>query len=267
MYLRKSSAEFYKTFMAQKNKRKVDNLSRLLNYILGSKPDEFGLVPDKQGYIVLRELLKAINEEPSMAYVKEFHIREVLVHKRDSMLEITGKKIRSTKRNYSLIDKDRPPDSTPKILYKGVKRKTYPFILKSGLLPGSNGHVVMTKDRDLAMRIGRRLDQRPIIIEIQAGAASEYNTIFLPFGDSMYLTDKVSAQFINGPPLPKEPSPKKKTAEKEREFIAGSFILKTERDPDLKRRKNEKKQIVGKERVKKRKRKPGGIKNMLQFTF
>jgi len=64
--------------MPQKNKRKVAHLNRLLNYILGNRPDEFGLVPDKEGYISLKELLKAINEEPNMAYVRETHIQEVL---------------------------------------------------------------------------------------------------------------------------------------------------------------------------------------------
>ena len=53
--------------MPKKNKRKVTNLSRLMSYVLGNRPDEFGLVPDKEGYITVKELLKAINEEPNMA--------------------------------------------------------------------------------------------------------------------------------------------------------------------------------------------------------
>ncbi|RLB25536.1 MAG: hypothetical protein DRG73_01550 [Deltaproteobacteria bacterium] len=237
--------------MATNNKRRVDNLSRLMRYILETRPDEFGLVPDKEGYIGLKELLKAINEEPNMAYVRESHIREVLLYNRDGSFEITEKKIRSIKRNFALIDKDQDRVHPPKTLYKGIKRKTYPFILKSGLLPGSNGHVVMTKDKDLAIRTAQRLDQKPIILEIKAGVAAENGISFFLFGDSVYLSDKIPAQFISGPPLPKELPAKKETVDKEREIISGSFILQAERDPDLKRRKNVKKRIERKKGTKK----------------
>jgi putative RNA 2'-phosphotransferase len=253
--------------MAQKNKRKVAHLNRLLNYILGNKPDEFGLVPDKEGYISLKELLKAINEEPNMAYVRESHIREVLLHNRDGFFEITEKKIRSIKRNFTPVDKDQDRVHPPKTLYKGIKRKTYPFILKSGLLPGSKEHIIMTKDKDLAIRIAHRLDQKPIILEINAGVAAENGIPFFLFGDSIYLADKIPVQLISGPPLPKELPSKKETREKEREIISGSFILQAERDPDLMRRKSVKKRIEWKKEMKKGRRRAGLKKSRLHSFF
>jgi putative RNA 2'-phosphotransferase len=237
--------------MTQKNKRKVAHLNRLLKYILENKPDEFGLVPDKEGYISLKELLKAINEESGMAYVRESHIREVLLHNRDDFLEINEKKIRSIKRNFTPVDKDHNGVYPPKTLYKGVKRKAYPFILKSGLLPGSKEHIVMTKDKDLAIRTAHRLDQKPIMLEIKAQIAAENGIPFFLFGDSMYLADKIPVQFISGPPLPKELPSKKETVNKEREIMSGSFILRAERDPDLQRRKNAKKRSEWKKEMKK----------------
>jgi len=253
--------------MPQKNKRKVAHLNRLLNYILGNKPDEFGLVPDKEGYISLKELLKAINEELDMAYVRESHIQEVLLHNRDGFFEITEKKIRSIKRNFTPVDEDHDCVHPPKTLYKGVKRKTYPFILKSGLLPGSKEYIVMTKDKDLAIRTAHRLDQKPIILEIKAGGAAENGIPFFLFGDSIYLADKIPVQFISGPPLPKELPSKKETVEKEREIISGSFILQAERDPDLKRRKNVKKRIEWKKEMKKGRKRAGLGKSRLHSFF
>lgn len=230
-----------------------------MSYILANRPDEFGLVPDKEGYITIKEVLMAINEESNMAYVRESHVREVLLHDRNNLFEIEEKKIRSTKRDFCPINKEQGFSAPPKILFKGVKRKAYPYILKSGLLPGSKEHVVMTKDRDLAVRIARRLDQEPIIIEIRAGTAIENGITFYPFGDSLYLADMVPVQFISGPPLPKELPSKEEPLKKEREIAPGSFILKAERDPDLKRRKKAKKRMGWKEEVKKgRKRKRVG---------
>lgn len=242
--------------MTKRNKRKVANLSRLMGYILRNRPDESGLVPDRQGYITIKEFLKAINEEPNMAYVRESHIREVLLHERDGIFEIDGKKIRSTKREFCPVERERDLAPPPKILFKGVKRKAYPYILKSGLFPESKEHIVMTSDRDLAIRIARRLDQKPIVLEISAGSAIENGIAFYHFGDSLYLADRVPVQFISGPPLPKELPSREETSKKEREKDPGSFILKAERDPDLKRRKKAKKRIGWKEEVKKgRKRK------------
>jgi len=227
-----------------------------MSYILGNRPDEFGLVPDRQGYITIKEFLKAINEEPNMAYVRESHIREVLLHERDGIFEIGGEKIRSTKREFCPVERERDLAPPPKILFKGVKRKAYPYILKSGLFPGSKEHVVMTRDRDLAIRIARRLDQKPIVLEISAGSANENGITFYHFGDSLYLADRVPVQFISGPPLPKELPSREETSKKAREKDPGSFILKAEKDPDLKRRKKAKKRIGWKQEVKKgRKRK------------
>lgn len=253
--------------MAKKNKRKVANLTLLMSYILGNRPDEFGLVPEKEGYIAIKEFLKSINEESDMAYVRESHLREVLLNDRDGLFEIDGKRIRCTQRNFCPINKEKGLAPTPKILFKGVKRKAYPYILTSGLLPGASEYIVMSTDRDLAIRMARRSDQKPVILEIRAGAAIENGITFYPFGESIYLADSVPVQFISGPPLPKEPPPKKETLEKEKKIAPGTFILRAEMDPDLKRRKRSKKPLGWKEEVKKGRKRTGHKKSWLQRPF
>ncbi len=246
--------------MARKNRRKVVNLSRLMGYILGTGPDEFGLVPDKEGYIPIREFLKAIHEEPGMAYVRESHVREVLLNDRDGILEIDGKRIRSKRRTFCSAHEQEEVMSPPKTLFAGVKRKAYPHILKHGLLPGSKEYVVMTTDRDLAIRIARRLDEKPIILEISAQRAAENGIGFLPFGDTLYLAQEVPVRYINGPPLPEVLPPKEQPEREGKELSPGSFILRADRDPDLKRRHEARRRIGWKEEVKKgRRRKRAGL--------
>ena len=139
--------------MAQKKKRKVESLTRMMKYILEKRPDEFGLAPDQEGFIQIKGLLHAIREETNMAYVRESHLREVILQDKDHLFEIDGKKIRSTKRDFFPIYKADAVFSLPKLLFKAVKRKAYPAIVKSGLVPGAEEHIVMTTDRDLALRI------------------------------------------------------------------------------------------------------------------
>jgi putative RNA 2'-phosphotransferase len=252
--------------VAKKNQRKVANLSCMMSYMLGTRPDEFGLVPDTEGFISIKEFLKAIHEEPSMGYVRESHVREVLLNNRDGIFEIDGKKIRSTKRTFCLIDRVKDRSSPPKILFTGVKRKAYPHILRDGLLPKSKQYVVMAPERDLAVRIARRLDQNAIILQINARTAIENGISFSPFGESLYLAERVPVDYINGPPLPKELPSKGGPLTKESEMSPGSFILKAERDPDLKRREKAKKRVGWKEQMKRaRKRKRAGLeKSWLQ---
>lgn len=255
--------------MVKKNIRKVGNLSRLMTYMLGTRPDEFGLVPDREGYITIKELLKAINEEPGTKYVRESHIREVLLHDRDGVFEIDEKKIRSSQWKVCLKSKGQNPVPPPKILFKGVKKKAYPFVLKAGLLPGSKDHVLLATNRDLSTRIAHRLDQDPVLLEIKAGSAHENGIRFYPFGDSLYLADEIPVQFISGPPLPKDVAVKEKPIEKKSEIEPGSFILRAERDPDFKRRNKAKKRAGWKEEVRKgRKRKRAGLeKGVLRTPF
>lgn len=222
--------------MAGKNIRKVDTLSRLMSYILGKRPDEFGLVPDQEGFIPTKELLKVIREEPYMGYVRESHLREVILHDREDIFEVVERKIRSKKRSFVSIEGQDAAANPPKLLFKGVKRKAYPAVLAHGLLPGAGDYVVMTTDRDLAIRIAHRQDQRPVILEIRARAASESGMAFLPFGESLYVADSIPTRFINGPPLPKDLPGEREPVRTREELTPGSFLLDLDKDPDHTRR-------------------------------
>ena len=48
-----------------KHRQNVDKLSKLLVYILGRHPDEFGLLPGENGYVKIKELMKSLGEEPA----------------------------------------------------------------------------------------------------------------------------------------------------------------------------------------------------------
>jgi len=241
--------------VGKKSPRRVVNLSRLMSYMLGRRPDEFGLVPDADGYMTMKEVLKAISEEPGTGYVRESHVKEVLLHDTDAVFEMSGKKIRSRNRTFAPVDKERHAGPPSKILFKGVKRKAYPFILRAGLLRGSQEHVVLATDQDLAIRIARRSEQDPVMLEIRAGIAHENGIAFYPFGHSLCLADEIPVQFISGPPLPKERQPKEEPRRSSTETTTGTFILTSGRDPDLKRRSKTKKRIGWKQETKQRRRK------------
>ena len=241
--------------MAEKHLRKVEILSRLMSYILGNRPDEFGLIPDRQGYVGIKEFLQAIHEESNMGYVRESHVKEVLLWDRDKNFQIDGINIRHTRANLNSLNENQDMVLPPKILFKGVKRKSYPHILKSGLLPGNKEYVTMAKDKDFAFRVAKRIDQKPVLLEIKAGSAMRNGVNIIPFGDFLFLAENVPPEFIQGPPLPKEKPADKGPSKKEMDTGPGTFTLRIEDDPDFIRKAKAKKRFTWKEEAKKSRRK------------
>ncbi|MBW1849659.1 MAG: RNA 2'-phosphotransferase [Deltaproteobacteria bacterium] len=76
-------------------KRLPKDLAKFLLYVLGRRPDEFGLVTDPDGFVKIKELLKAVNEEEGWGYVRIGHLDEVVITVSDAFIEIEGDSIRA----------------------------------------------------------------------------------------------------------------------------------------------------------------------------
>lgn len=219
--------------MHRRNRIRVENLSRFLNYILAHRPDEFGLVPDTEGFIGYKELLQAIHEEPGWGYVKLGDIREVLMGAGRSLFDFDENRIRAVEKRWQ-IDAGFS-ESMPSILYIAVRKRAHPHVMEKGI--GSDRNLVLSADPEFAMRIGRRRDPKPVLLEVQTSAARQKNISFAIFG-ALYLTKEVPADCISGPPVEEAPVPRKtekpkeeKPVAKKADFMPGSFLLDFQRDP------------------------------------
>lgn len=248
--------------MPKKNRIRTDSLCRLMVYILGHRPDEFGLVPDKEGFITFKELLWAIHEEQGWGYVRQVHINEVLMGKERDLFQPEDKRIRALDRQWHL-DLDNPILSSPKILFTPIRRKAHPFAMEKGLKSTEDRYLILTSDRDMAKRIGHRRDQNPVLLEIMAASAQEEGIFFYPFGH-LFLTTDIPARFISGPPVSKEAVSTRWVTETKKDdfvprpidFSPGTFTLDMNKDPDPYRRAKGKKSRGWKESDRKiRKRK------------
>ena len=209
------------------------------------------------GYVKIKELLKAICEEDGWRYVRKSHIDEILYTLPDPLIEIMDDHIRAKSREKlpGII----PAENPPKLLYAGIRRKAYPVALDRGVFPGGSKYVVLTSDRDLAERIGRRIDQSPVILTVLVPESIERGVAFYQTGDLIYLTDEVPPHCFTGPSLPKqkpEPIKEKGQERKERDRFPGTFFISTEEEKDPKERsKNRKKKDISRKRDRERKRK------------
>jgi len=99
--------------MSQKGSSK--QLAKFLNYVLGRRPDEFGLVTDKEGFVKIKDLIKATSEEEGLKYVRRAHINEIMITLPNHGLEIADPLIRA--QNRENLPKQSFALDPPKLLY------------------------------------------------------------------------------------------------------------------------------------------------------
>ncbi|MBW2038552.1 MAG: RNA 2'-phosphotransferase [Deltaproteobacteria bacterium] len=217
------------------HRHRVIALSKLMAYILRHRPDEFGLVLDEDGFISIKELQQAIAEEEGWSYVRRSHILEVVYTSDRERFNVQGERIRATY-GHSLPQRIRyEPSSPPKILYHGTRRKTYPHIIQRGLDPMGRQYIHLSTSPELALRIGRRRDPHPLILEIMAQRAYEQGITFYQANPLIYLADHIPPTYVIGPPISKVMPEKKRPAKRksppvERE-LPGSVVLNLRMEP------------------------------------
>ena len=230
--------------MSKKDIFRLEGLKKELIYILGNRPDEFGLVPDKEGFIKIKELIQALHEEEGFGFTRQSHIKEIMMHDGGDLFEIKGNRIRAKVVSWKLGLKD-PVYDLPKILYTSIRRKAYPVIMKKGLSFGTDSYVILSPSKDMALRIGKRKDPDPVLLQIMSRDAEKKGSRFFKFGQ-LYLSFWISRNSIIGPPMDRERLEKRKKEkekdDKEREkikraFSAGGFILKDMRGEGTKGKK------------------------------
>jgi putative RNA 2'-phosphotransferase len=216
------------------HRHKVTALSKLLTYILAHRPDEFGLVLDHEGFIPVKDLQQAVAEEEGWSYVRASHITEVAYGSDREKFELADNRIRGAQ--HAVQYETATP---PQILYYASRRRAYPHILRRGLDPGEKQYVPLAINPELALRIGRRRDLDPILMEINAQQANDEAVAFYQTHPLLYLAGHVPSAYISGPPIA-EIMPEKKPHPRQRENheeppaiqeLPGSVLLNLRMDP------------------------------------
>jgi putative RNA 2'-phosphotransferase len=239
-------------------KKSLIRLSKLTAFILGRKPDEFGLVPDKNGFFKIKDFLKALREEDGFSNIRRSDLDEMLFSLPEPPFEIQDQLIRAIDR--SRLPEVLPVQETPKLLYTCVRQKAHQFTMEKGIFPLGNAQVVLASDSEMAGRIGNRFDQEPIMLTVQVAKSIENGVVFFRCGEKIYLTNTIPVGCFTGPPIPKEKSSiKKQTVPIERpDPTPGSYIPQF--SPEEERKKQEyrkRKKDIAWKKERKRKRQTG----------
>jgi putative RNA 2'-phosphotransferase len=197
------------------NTKAINRFAKFLSYVLGYRPDEFGLLPDDNGWLPFKELLKALNEEKGWRHIRIAHLKEISYAIAPSPIEFHEGMVRA--RDRTRLPKIEPGIVLPKLLYLAVRRRAYPVILEKGLPYHSDRpRLVLSADEAMAQRIGRRRDQQPVLITLHVASCADQGTYFQKYGEGLFLADAIYPGTFHGPPLPRiETTPSKPDKEAE----------------------------------------------------
>lgn len=185
-----------------KHQHKVSRLAKFLDYVLARQPDEFGLVADADGWFRIKDLLKALNEEPGWRHVRRNEIHEITLSRTGSTIDVDADRVRATERSH--LFRPRIPETWPKLLYHAVRRRAYPVVIDNGVAPRPPvERIVLAEDVSMAERIGRRIDPEPVILTVNCTALLKTGAPLWQYGTRLYLTTSLPPQSFSGPPLSK----------------------------------------------------------------
>ncbi len=247
----------------RQRQQQQESLARVLAYILGRRPDEYGLIPDADGWLPVKELLRVLSQDGQFAFVRLSHLEELAHLTPAPRIELDQGRIRAAVRD---LPRPQPVDQPPPLLYRAVTAKSHPVAAAHGLKPDASGHLLLAATPEMALKIGRRRDPKAVLATVQAKAAARDGIAFRRYGEDLYLADgPLSPEYVGLPPLPPEPPGKAVRKDKPAVPAApptpGSVLLDIAGQP-LKpwKQKGGKKEPDWKQQTRKDRRRRGGPK-------
>ena len=169
--------------------------SRRLSFWLRHKPERGGLTLSPEGWAAIDELVAAYEREglemdrPTLENVIRLDLKK--------RFEVQGDKVRA-RYGHSVELEDKPhPGMPPSTLYHGTAQRFVPRILEAGLHPMKRQFVHLSPDKKTARDVGKRRDQTPTILEVDAHKAHEAGIQFYPRGKGIWLSDPIPPQFLS----------------------------------------------------------------------
>ncbi|MDL2321412.1 hypothetical protein LJC47_03595 [Desulfosarcina sp. OttesenSCG-928-B08] len=186
-----------------KHRHHVEKLAKRLTAVLGRHPDELGLVLDPDGFVLMKDLVRALNEEDGWRHIRQHDLVEAAYTLSPCPVEIDGERIRAVSRQelpFPALPKTR--DVLPGLAYCAIRRRQYPVVLENGLLPGTNAMgIVLSRDPEMALRIGRRRDAEPVMLTVNLDRLARHGICLRCYGHHLMIVDKLPVGTFGGPLL------------------------------------------------------------------
>lgn len=172
-------------------------LSKEVSYALRHAPWEYELEMDEEGFVPIAQLLAALDEtghyERKITIEDLHYMMEASDKKRH---EIVGDKIRALYGHSIPMHIRKEETIPPDVLYHGTAHKFMDSIMKNGLIPKGRQYVHLSMDTETALIVGKRRDDNPVLLEINAKQAYADGVSFYISNDKVWLSDNIPSKYI-----------------------------------------------------------------------
>lgn len=171
-------------------------LSKEISYALRHAPWEYELELDENGWVGVEQLIASLREDKKWENISKEDIIEALNSSDKKRHEIDHGKIRALY-GHSVPQKIiKIAEEPPEILYHGTARRFLEAILSEGLLPKGRQYVHLSSETDTAMQVGRRRDEKPVLLKIYAKRAWNEGVSFYHGNETIWLADCIDKKYI-----------------------------------------------------------------------
>ncbi len=193
--------------------RPLEDLAKVLTYLLGHRPDEFGLVLDPEGFVPVKQLLQALAGEKGLAHVRRHDLEQLTGLMSPPCFEMTADKIKGLIPGPAQLR--RPGEDPPALLYLAITPKSHERVFEAGLKAPLERELILAHTKELALKLGRRRSPEPILVTVQAQAAVRAGIYLENYGENLSQAREIPRQFLQLAPPPVKPvRPEKSRPEK-----------------------------------------------------
>lgn len=171
-------------------------LSKEISYALRHAPWEYELEMNEGGWVPVEQLLDALHRTEKWSNICEADLNEMIEKSEKKRYELAGGKIRAFYGHsmpMKILKEDKMP---PNVLYHGTARRFVESISKNGLLPQSRQYVHLSQDIETAENVGKRHDDKPCILIIDAKTAWNDGIKFYFGNEKVWLADAIPSRYI-----------------------------------------------------------------------
>lgn len=175
---------------------KLEELSKEVSYALRHAPWEYELEMDENGWVPVEQLLDALHRTKRWTNIGETDLAEMIERSEKKRHELKNGRIRAFYGHSIPMKITKEEKMPPDVLYHGTARRFLQSIMEKGLLPQNRQYVHLSQDIETAENVGKRHDDKPCILIIDAKSAWNQGIKFYLGNEKVWLADTVPSQFI-----------------------------------------------------------------------
>lgn len=173
------------------------DLSKEISYALRHAPHEYGLCLDEYGWASVDALILALRGQGRFKSLTLSDIEKMIEASEKKRHQMIDEKIHALYGHSTEEKITKYPVQPPDILYHGTAHKFMENILAVGLIPKERQYVHLSEDNAMAITVGKRRDENPVVLKIDSKQAWESGIKFYLGNENIWLSDNIPAKYIS----------------------------------------------------------------------